>query len=89
MNEVEAKMQIHAQMIQKFGLQEGSRAAGVISGPIVQDFMQMLKKSPGKPVSEEYRLEDGTGAIRLTGCLAGHSGRAKNADIQTVEIIRY
>ena len=52
----------------RFGHREGLRIFNVIMPGIMGDFNRMLKKAAaGSPVFEEYRLEDGSGVIRMKG----------------------
>ena len=53
---------------QRFGNAEGLRIFNTILPGIMGDFNSMLKISGiGVTVSEEYRLEDGSGVIRVQG----------------------
>lgn len=53
---------------ERFGEKEGFRIFNTILPGIMADFNNMLKAvGLGTEVSEEYRLEDGSGIIKVTG----------------------
>ena len=61
-----------------YGSGKGLKTYNVIMPGILSDFNNMLKKAPiGEEISEEYRLEDGKGVIRVKGHRKG------NGDIST------
>lgn len=57
------------QLQDKFGATEGLRMFNKVMPGIMGDFTKMLKATGvDKVISEEYRLDDGSGVIIVKGC---------------------
>lgn len=68
MTEQEVKLKMCAELSKIYGIEEGIRMAGTVVPGILNDFRKMLSEgTPGKPVREEYRLEDGRARVYLSG----------------------
>lgn len=53
---------------EKYGVAEGLRLFNTVLPGIMSDFNRMLKNAGvGRVISEEYRLDDGSGAIVVKG----------------------
>lgn len=65
----------------RYGSAEAMRVYLTVIPPVIADFKGMLEQSvPGTELTEEYRLEDGKGTIRLTG--SRRTDGTKHVDIQ-------
>ena len=64
----EARAALTGKLIEAYGFSEGLRTAGVVAGPILRDFSEMIRRrADGSEVREEYKTEDGRAALVLTG----------------------
>ena len=58
-----------SELKERYGQTEGIRLFNTVMPGIIGDFNNMLKKNGvGKTISEEYRLDDGSGVIIINGC---------------------
>ncbi len=61
-------MSLEKQLIDIYGETRGRQVFMTVSPGILADFMKMLKSAPpDKIVTEEYRMEDGTGSVFMKG----------------------